>query len=193
MDHKDLRTLQILEEIGGDYPPSQRYLARKLNISLGLVNSFVKRLAHKGYFKISTIPKNRVKYILTPKGATEKTRLTYEYVQQSYRFYRGARQKMRNLFQDLTKLKVRHVVFYGANELAEIAFVSLQETPIELVAVVDDLKIGEKFLGDIVKDPASLRALSFDRILITAVESREDVMNRVLARGISRRKVVMLE
>jgi DNA-binding MarR family transcriptional regulator len=193
VDHQDLRTLQILEEIGEDYLPSQRYLARKLNVSLGLVNSFVKRLAHKGYFKISTIPKNRVRYILTPKGATEKTRLTYEYVQQSYRFYKGARQKMRNLFQDLTKLKVRHVVFYGANELAEIAFVSLQETPVELVGVVDDLKIGEKFLGDIVKGPASLGSLSFDRILITATSSREDVMKTVLAWGISRRKVVMIE
>ena len=63
----------------------------------------------------------------------------------------------------------------------------------ELVAVVDDRNIGEKFLGNIVKDPASLRALSFDRILITAVESRQDVMNRVLAQGVSPRKMVVLE
>jgi len=61
MDHQDLRTLQILEEIGNDHVPSQRELARKLNVSLGLVNSFVKRLAHKGYFKIRNVPKNRVK------------------------------------------------------------------------------------------------------------------------------------
>ncbi|MBW2133565.1 MAG: winged helix-turn-helix transcriptional regulator [Deltaproteobacteria bacterium] len=76
MDHRDLRTLKLLEEIEHNHAPSQRDLAKKLNISLGLVNAFVKRLAHKGYFKISTIPKNRVMYILTPKGMAEKTRLT---------------------------------------------------------------------------------------------------------------------
>ncbi len=193
MDHKDIRTLQILEEIEGDHIPSQRDLARKLNVSLGLVNSFVKRLAHKGYFKISTIPKNRVKYVLTPKGAAEKTRLTYEYVQQSYRFYKETRQKLCKLFDQLLESGIGRLVFYGANELAEIAFVCLHETPIELVAVVDDRKVGDKFLGSIVKDPTSLGSFSFDMILITVTGSREDVMKKVLAQGISRRKVVVLE
>lgn len=72
MDHQNFRTLQILEEIENSYGTSQRELAGKLNVSLGLVNSFMKRLAHKGYLKVTTIPKNRVKYILTPKGAAEK-------------------------------------------------------------------------------------------------------------------------
>ena len=84
MHEKDLRTLRILEEIDRKRSPSQRYLAKKLNISLGLVNSFLKRLAQKGYFKITNIPKNRVKYILTSKGAFEKTRLTYEYIHYSF-------------------------------------------------------------------------------------------------------------
>ena len=77
MDNQDIRTLKLLEEIENGHVPSQRDLAKTLNVSLGLVNSFIKRLAHKGYFKITTIPKNRVKYILTPKGAAEKARLTY--------------------------------------------------------------------------------------------------------------------
>jgi len=75
MDPQDLRSLQILEEIGNTHSPSQRYLARKLNISLGLANSFIKRLAKKGYVKITTIPRNRVKYMLTPQGFAEKVDL----------------------------------------------------------------------------------------------------------------------
>ncbi len=47
MDHQDLRTLKLLEEIDKDETPSQRDLSRKLNISLGLVNSFIKRLGSK--------------------------------------------------------------------------------------------------------------------------------------------------
>jgi len=194
MDSQDLRTLQILEEVGNEHVPSQRELARKLNISLGLVNSFVKRLAHKGYFKVSTIPKNRVMYVLTPKGAAEKTRLTYLYIRYSYHFYKGARQKLCRVFKELTELGVRRVVFYGANDLAEIAFISLQETPIKLTAVVDDLKAGKNFLGGVVADPAELESLSYDRIVITADDgSTEDILERISAKGISRSKAVMFQ
>jgi len=66
MDQQELRTLQLLEEIESNRSPSQRDLATHLNISLGLVNAFMKRLAKKGYFKITNIPRNRVRYILTP-------------------------------------------------------------------------------------------------------------------------------
>ena len=115
MELKDIRTLKIIEEIEKDYAPSQRELASELNISLGLVNSFIKRLAKKGYCKITTIPKNRVKYILTPKGAAEKTRLTYKYIQYSYKFYKDARKKLRKQFKDLEEQGVHCIVFYGAS------------------------------------------------------------------------------
>jgi len=193
MDRKDIRTLKILEEIDNDHTPSQRDLSKKLNISLGLVNSFVKRLANKGYFKINNIPKNRVKYILTPKGAAEKTRLTYQYIQYSFEFYRNAREKLHKLFNYLIIQGVRRVVFYGTGDFAEIAFISLQETSIQMLAIVDDNKIGEKFLGGVVKDPAVLNSLSFDRILITSMISKDKVLEKVLEQGIPQSKVVMLE
>ena len=193
MDYKGLRTLKILEEIGKNQATSQRDLAKKMDISLGLVNSFLKRLTKKGYFKITNIPKNRIKYILTPQGAAEKTRLTYKYIRFSYNFYKEARQKLSKLFQDLATQGVKRVVFYGAGDLAEIAYFSLQDTTIELLVVVDDVKIGEKFLKKIVADPAGLGSLSFDRILITTDGSMEDVMEKILEKGIPRDKVVMLE
>ena len=193
MDRKDIRTLKILEEIENDHTPSQRDLSKKLNISLGLVNSFVKRLTNKGYFKINNIPKNRVKYILTPKGAAEKTRLTYQYIQYSFEFYRNARGKLHKLFKHLMAQGVRRVVFYGTGYFAEIAFISLQETSIQMVAIVDDNNIGEKFLGSVVKDPDILYSLYFDRVLITSMISKDKVLEKVLEQGIPRSKLIMLE
>ena len=175
MDPQDLRTLQLLEEIEKNHMPSQRQLSRHLNISLGLVNSFVKRLAQKGLFKITHIPKNRVKYILTPKGAAEKTRLTYEYIKYSFTFYRDARKKLRELFQGFKKEGVDSVVFYGVSDLAEIAYLSLQETDIRLTAIVDPLKVGEEFLNYTIEDPKILDDNKFDKILITTIEQRNAV------------------
>jgi DNA-binding MarR family transcriptional regulator len=193
MDPKDIRTLKILEKVENKRPPSQRDIAKELNISLGLVNSFIKRLAKKGYFKITAIPRNRIKYILTPKGAAEKTRLTYLYIQHSYKFYKEARQKLRDLFADLESQGVQRIVFYGASDLAEVAYLSLQETLIELVAVVDDLKQGKKIVGQIIKAPSQLESLEFDKILITAVNSRELYVNNLSARAIPQDKIVQIQ
>lgn len=192
MDHKDIRTLKILEEIENSHTPSQRDLAKKLNISLGLVNAFIKRLAHKGYFKITTIPKNRVAYMLTPKGMSEKTRLTYEYIHFSFQFYRKARAKLHEILISLEEQGGNHVVFYGAGELAEIAFISLQETSVLLTAIVDDQKIGEQFLGMDIKSPNMIPELIFDKIIITAMNSGEAIMENVLSKGIPQYKVALV-
>ncbi|CAB1075900.1 Transcriptional regulator, MarR family [Olavius algarvensis Delta 1 endosymbiont] len=192
MDPKDIRTLKILEKVDDDKSPSQRDLAGELNISLGLVNSFVKRLVKKGFVKITTIPKRRIKYIITPRGAAEKSRLTYLYVQQSYHFYREARQKLRNLYAELENQGIANLVFYGAGDLAEIAYISLQQTSLQLVAIVDDEKIDIRFMKIPVTDPAHLDTISYDRIVVTAVNSRGAILQKLAQRGISSDFVVQI-
>jgi DNA-binding MarR family transcriptional regulator len=190
MDPKDLRTLKILEQVGRNKTSSQREMAGELNISLGLVNSFIKRLVKKGYLKITSIPKNRIRYILTPRGAAEKTRLTYLYIQHSYNFYKEARQKLRDLYNDLEKQSLTRIVFYGAGDLAEIAYISLQETGIQLVAIVDDVKMGTRFMKFTVTDPVRLETFAYDRILITTINSRSAILERIRQRGISSDRVL---
>ena len=187
METQDLRTLKILEEIDNEHTPSQRELAQKLDISLGLVNSFMKRLVNKGYFKISHIPKNRVRYLLTPQGAAEKTRLTYAYIHYSYHFYKDARLKLKRLFSELFEQNVIRIVFYGATDLAEIAFLSLQETPIQLVAIFDADKAGSSFLGLKIEHPERLAEFSYDRLLCTGEDPDDEFF-----RKINKEKIVLI-
>ena len=193
MDKKDIRTLKFLEEIDNDHTPSQRDLSRKLDVSLGLVNSFIRRLVHKGYLKITTVPKNRVKYILTPKGVAEKTRLTYQYVQYSFEFYRRARENLKELFKELMAQQVKRVVFYGVSDFAEIAYISLQETPIRMVAIFDEKKEGKMFLGELINNSAMLDSILFDKIIITYMIEKDAALEKLLKKGIPRNKIVMLE
>ncbi len=171
MNPLDIRTLHLLEEIEKNHSPSQRQLARQLDISLGLVNSFLKRLASKGYFKVTHIPKNRVKYILTPKGMAEKSRLTYEYIKLSYAFFKDVRKKIQKLLKDLENQGVSRVVFIGATDLAEIAYISLHETEIQLTAILDDRRVGKKFFNHTVQagdrtEIDHLRSYSSDHIRV---------------------------
>ena len=193
MDHRELRTLKILEEIEKDHPPSQRALARKLNVSLGLVNSFIKRLAHKGYVKITSIPKNRIRYILTPKGAAEKTRLTVLYIQHSLEFYQTARQKLRRVFEGFASNGVSKVVFFGATDLAEIAYISLRESAIELVAVVDGPKAGERFIWGEVKSPSTLSLLTYDTLLVTIPGAGPELLETLSGLGVESGSVTFLD
>lgn len=193
MNPQDLRTLHLLEEIERNNSPSQRQLASNLNVSVGLINSFVRRLAAKGYFKITHIPKNRVRYLLTPKGAAEKSRLTYEYIKYSYGFYRDTRKKFNQLFQTLQSEGVRDLVFIGATDLAEIAYLTLQETDITLTGVLDDDRIGKEFIDHVVQATDQLSTIDFDRILITATESFERLRERLQCLDVEDEHILMIQ
>jgi DNA-binding MarR family transcriptional regulator len=193
MDQKELRTLQILEEIQKNQLPSQRDLAKELKISLGLVNSFLKKLAHKGYLKIKAVPANRIKYILTPHGIAEKARLTLEYTKFSVGFYKQSRLKSSALLQQFEKEGVSRIVLYGANELSEIFYISMRESAVKLEAIVDDKTCGNDFLGNKILDPDELLSLSYAKIVITAIASQEIIRKKLIANGIKKEKVVMIE
>ena len=103
MESQELRDLQILTEIEQAETLTQRSLSTKLGIALGLTKLCLKRLAKKGYIKVTTIPRNRVKYLLTPRGIAEKTRLTYEYMSFSLSLYRRARDSVQKSLGPLVR------------------------------------------------------------------------------------------
>ena len=192
MDQDKLRTLKLLEAIDSSEPPTQRELARDLNISLGLVNAFVKRLAKKGYFKITTIPKKRAKYLLTPKGALEKSRLTYEYIRYSVGFYREIREMLVTLFSRLEKEGVEKIALYGCGEVAELAHLFLQNTSIKLGGVFDQKPDGKKFFGHTVKSCEQLANDGYEYVLLTQTEDIKTHFDLLVDLGIKPEHILHL-
>ena len=190
MDTQDIRTLKILQEFNEQNSPSQRYLAKKLNLSLGLVNAFLKRLAQKGYFKITTIPKNRARYILTPQGAVEKARLTYEYVRYSLNYYRSAKDNLQLLFNDLESQGIQDIAFYGASDLAEIAYITLQGTSLRLKGIMTDQPQKKKFMGMKTISIKNISTIPYDKILITAMDDIKACKKRLTRYGVHPDKIV---
>jgi len=79
-------TLELLEAIEARSDVTQRHLADRLGVALGLANSYLKRCARKGLIKVHQAPANRYLYYLTPQGFAEKARLTGEYLTSSLDF-----------------------------------------------------------------------------------------------------------
>ena len=173
MELNDIRTLSLLEALEGEAYPSQRYLSKRLNISLGLVNLFIKRLSQQGYFEINAISKNKVRYILTPKGISTKHKLTHEYFKYSFRYYREKRNKTQEFLNKLEKEGVNKIAILGVNDLAEIIYLSLKETHISTVAILDIHTIGQKFFEYTIEDPSLFDYNLIDKVILTTIDNRE--------------------
>ena len=169
MNLQGQRDLRLLTELERDGAVTQRSLASKLGVALGLTNLYLKRLARKGYIKITTIPSNRVRYLLTPQGFAEKSRLTYLYMQYSLAHYRDMRARLRHTLSHAAENGMKRVVIYGTGELAEMAYLSLREMSMILVGFVDDSQ-RESFLSYPVWQPDALVEWEFDAVLLADLD-----------------------
>lgn len=191
-DMYSLRTLQILDEVSNGRPITQRYLSKKLGIGLGMVNSYLKRLTQQGYIQVIKAERKRLHYLLTPMGIAEKSVLTYRYIKRSYQVFTDARARIGGFFKDLEKVGVKSVVLYKATVIAEISLLALQDSPFDLVAIVDDIEAGRRFLGYRIQPVEVLQLLSFDKLLITTEDPVEKVAEQLERYGVKREKICSL-
>ena len=115
------RELEILTAIEEGVPLTQRALAARLGVALGLTNLYLKRLAGKGFIKIrefSSKPsaRKRLRYMLTAKGVTEKARLTYEYMGHSLQLYRRTRDNLREAMGQLGRNGMKRIALCGTGD-----------------------------------------------------------------------------
>jgi len=190
MDDKSLKTLEILEELSGNGHVTQRELSRKVGIALGLANFYIKRLVQKGYVEVVYLEKNRLGYLITPRGIAEKSRLTYHYIQRSYRYVRKARIWIRERLQEISKEGVGTVVIYGGGDIAEVVYLAIQEVGMKLSGVVDPARAGRPFLGYMILPMSALPQLPFDRIIVTEPIALQDAGNFFQEYGIGEEKLV---
>ena len=178
------RSLQILDELSNNDALTQRDLSQRLGIALGLVNSYIRNLVAKGYITVRNIPTKRYAYYLTPKGFAEKSRLAYDLLQDYTRIYREARNSYRQLFFELERAGAKRVVFAGADEVAEFAYITLQDTKLELAGVVDTEKIEEAFFGRKISPLTGLKDMEYDSIVVTSYLKREAILRALHEHGI---------
>ena len=178
------RSFLLLSEISGEQQLSQRQLAKRLGIALGLVNSYLKNLVAKGFVRVNNFPKNRYAYLLTPTGLAEKSRLAYQHLSYFSGLYSVARQDYLQLFGSLSAAGVKSVAFCGVDEVAEIAYLSLKETGLELELVMDAEAAGGKFFGMPVVTPAMGLLSGNHKIVITSLKRADNLCKELLHLGV---------
>lgn len=182
-------TLGLLSAVHENSAVTQRSVAGQLNIALGLANAYLKRCIDKGLIKVKQVPRNRYAYYLTPKGFTEKSRLTAKYLVMSLHFFRRARADCEFAIEQCTHRQWRSVALYGLSELGEIATLVAREN-INLVGFVDPLSMETEFAGlPVVSSVAQLPDI--DGVILTDTTSPQESYS-ALCNELGANKVIAL-
>ena len=100
----------VLREIDSSSKSTQRQLATKLGFSLGKLNYCIRALNKKGLVKISNFGKNPNKlgyiYVLTPRGISQKTRLTINFMKVKMKEY----DKLKKELNEKYKKKIKFLI-----------------------------------------------------------------------------------
>jgi DNA-binding MarR family transcriptional regulator len=196
MERHAERDLEILTAIEEGRPLTQRDLAQRLGVALGLTNLYLKRLATKGYIKVVEFPRKpaarkRLRYLLTPRGISEKTRLTYEHMAHALALYRRARQALRGHLASLADRGVKRVALYGTGEAAEIAYLTLKEFGFEPVGVFTR-EGGGQFLGSPVRALAELDPDEVDGVILATFDRPEPYLDELAGHGLPSERIITI-
>lgn len=185
---------QILQAIASGGRLTQRSLASDLGVALGLTNLLIRRLVGKGYVRMAGMGTRHVRYLMTPAGWEALGRATRLSLENTVHLYTQTREQIRATLTvvsercDVDTAGQKRVVFYGAGDVAEIAYVSLQRTDLRLVGVVDDRRRG-LFFDVTISGPECLSADTLDgtaysHVIVASIRHAEAIQARISERGI---------
>ena len=111
---QDLATLQILSDTLKEEPQaSQRTLAKKANMSLGMMNAILGRFVERGWIMLTNVNGRKFAYAVTPNGISELTERGKRF---ALRTFKIANEYNDVLYEVISKAKAEgqsKVVLYG--------------------------------------------------------------------------------
>ena len=185
------RELRLLEEVDVEPETTQRHLASRLGIALGVANLLVRNLAQKGYIRATRAGWKRWVYNLTPAGVGRKANLTLAYVDTVLDHYKRVRAILR---KDIGAVGLNHesrMAVYGTSELAELMYLVLRDMG---VSQIDFFEIngGDSFLGSTVRDLASMESEDYVKVLIAFSSKIESKCEDLHATGVPGSQIITL-
>jgi len=178
--------LDTLLEIKNNPSLTQRSLAHKLNISLGLTNSILKNLISRGLIKAKKDTGKKLLYIITPQGMANVSRLMYRRFQETLHYYHYTKDLLTAYLMKLYQQGEGTVNIYGTGQLAEITYYAGISTPLELNAMITDDPSKEKFLGhqtisieNFLSEYSNYNKFSNQRIIILSTNNPEELTKEI--------------
>jgi DNA-binding MarR family transcriptional regulator len=203
LPHSDIEyDRKVLQAIASGQRVTQRALSSDLGVALGLTNLLIRRLVAKGYVKVSGMGTRHIRYLMTAAGWEALAHATRRSLESTVHLYTETREQIRASLSaisarcDVDADGRKRVVFYGAGDVAEIAYVSLQSTDLTLVGVVDDRRTGRFFEIVICPPealaPQTLGTVPYGHVVVTSLRHADTIRARIEERGVPSGRVSCL-
>jgi DNA-binding MarR family transcriptional regulator len=172
---EEIRDLRLLEELERNPIISQRQLSHKFNIALGVTNACLRRMTRKGLIEIRGLSHRKIGYYLTPKGFSEKAKLTLHLIAYTVQHYSELKKIITKRLLEMQRDGLHRIVFYGVSDEMEVAYITLQGVNLKLIGIVeDDEKVVPQIIFGYELEPVSrIRELKPDCILITSLAEND--------------------
>ena len=192
MNPSTSRDMHLLNEVTRSPDATQRELSRRIGVALGLTNLMLRRLAKKGYIKVTGTKRSRIQYLITPTGILEKSRLTYEFIQYSLQLYGRVRHSLREQLVKLASTGRRKILLYGTGELAEIAYLTIREMGLQVVGVTADAPMSGSFLDYPIRSIREVSPEEYDWVVVTPLLDDDQAVERLRAFGLPAERLIQL-
>jgi len=110
----------------------------------------------------------------------------------SLRLFRGTRSMLREALTSLAARDQRRIVIYGTGEAAELAYLTIVELGLTLVAIVSEGATDGRFCGVPVLPLSSLRAEDVDAVILAIFDPAPRATGELKALGIAPENIVSL-
>lgn len=111
---QDLATLQVISETLKEDPQvSQRTLAKKANISLGMMNAILGRFVERGWIMLSNVNGRKLAYAVTPEGISELTKRGKSFALRTFKLANVYSETFCKKFLEAKAVGKTKVILYG--------------------------------------------------------------------------------
>lgn len=117
----------LIQEISRKDTRTQRDLSNSLGLSLGMTNLLIQRLARKGLIKVTQLDWKRTQYLLTIKGAMEKTRKACRYTIYTLRVFRQIEENITTVMTREYENGRRDFTLVAEDEILELLRETVQD------------------------------------------------------------------
>jgi len=127
---------RLLDKISVNPNMTQRDLSTSLDISLGMVNIFLKKLIAKSLIKIKKINKRNLQYLLTIEGVKESTKCNLRHLENNLNHYIEVKKKITELLQRIKKDGHNKVLICASEEWRDIFYLGVKAFNFEVAGFV---------------------------------------------------------
>lgn len=142
---QDLATLQVISEtLNEDPQASQRTLAKKANMSLGMMNAILGRFVERGWIMLSNVNGRKLAYAVTADGIAELANRGKKFALRTFRLANVYSEAFCKMFMEAKAAGKTKVVLYGDSYIKFIIKYACIETGLKF----EQKEISAKILTD---------------------------------------------